>query len=92
MRTLLYLLIILILFSGCTREVKKIYVEPKYPKLRVLYSVPVYEITDFKSLGSGYIEVNATQLREASTVSSRVRRNLKFYEEQTLKYNREFVK
>ncbi len=98
MRMLLLLSLLLISFSfnGCGREdpvpctPKQIFVKSKVPKLRILYEVPVYEITDFKRLDDKYSKVNTEQLYGASRASQHRIKNIKFYERQIRSFNKKF--
>ena len=59
--------------------------------MRILYPVKPYKITDFRPSTDGYIEVNKEQLKKASSVSQKRIHNIKFYENQNMKYNKKFV-
>jgi hypothetical protein len=92
MRTVL--LITALLFSGCSPkpvvEPKKIYIKENIPRLRVLYKVEPFTITDYYDINATYYSVNKKELHKASEVSQKVRHKVDFYERQNIQFNKEF--
>ncbi len=91
---IILLIAISLYFSGCSQrlcEPEKIYVKTKSPKLKILYTVKSYEIKDVSSLNNLYYKINKDELRKASNVSQKRIHNIKFYEKQNQRFNKEFA-
>ena len=86
--------LIALFFNGCSQKVpcepEKIYVKTKVPRLKILYAVKPYQITDFWSLDDKYYKVNKAELEKASKVSQKRIYNINFYERQNNKFNKDF--
>jgi len=82
-------------FNGCVEKEpcpeKEKLIYTKVPKLRILYSIKQYKITDISTIDETYYKVNIEQLKMASAVSQKRNKNIKFYEEQNYKFNRDFA-
>lgn len=80
-------------FSGCTQKdcpPQKEYVKQSVPRLTILYEVAPAQIKDFAPLDGSYYSVNKEELRLASVTTNKLRKNIKFYERQNTRFNKEF--
>jgi len=88
------LLLISLFFSGCSQKtpppIKEVLVEKPLPRMTIFYSIPNYEIIDYRIFDEVYYLVNRKQLHKSSSVSQKKTRNLGLYEKQCLVYNRDF--
>ena len=89
------LLLTLLFFNGCQKapcEPEKVYIKASMPKLRVLYPIKPFKITDLSTLDDRYYRVNKEQLKMAASVSQKKTKNIAFYESQNIKFNSTFHK
>ena len=82
-------------FKGCGQcvpEVKQVYLKTDVPRLKTLYKVEPFKITQLWDLDDKYYKVSKAQLNEASRVSQKRIHNINFYELQNNEFNRRFHK
>ena len=96
MKMLAIALIVVLFFSGCSNEPvpctpNNVYVKSEVPKLRILYKVKPYEITDYTYIDVNYTKVNTAQLKKAAAVSRKRASNLDFSDRQAIRFNTEFA-
>lgn len=91
--TIFLLLILILLFSACSKcepKIETVFIKSKVPKLKILYKVEPYELSSIVALEDGNLSVSKNDLEEASKVCQKRIRIINFYEKQNMRFNREF--
>lgn len=89
-------LILILFFSGCSQKAPEckpeiIHVKTDVPRLKILYKVPKYKITDKIKIDDKYYKISIDQMHKASEVSQKRIHKIEFYEAQNMRFNREYA-
>ena len=88
------LILISLSFSGCSSKcepkIQTVFVKSEVPRLTILNKISPYELTSVTLNSDGNYSVVKQDLEKASSVSKKRIRAITFYENQNMKFNREF--
>lgn len=91
---LIILLITSLLFSACSPKcepkIETVFVKSKVPRLTTLHKLKPYALSTVKVLNDENYSVKKKDLETASAIGKKRIKIISFYEDQNMRFNREF--